>query len=234
MALAPNKIKREAATTIRTRCRAVFIVVPPLNWEYRRAHDSSGRDFNLAISRFVQRSELGACRPRTGVLHTPVMALLKLQEHLEQALEYLSAAFAQLAFLSSVRDSYTGRYLHEGWCSIASPEEVHRVLRKTHHEVFDRVLDLTLAQMRRELSEYLRSASEAGREETGARVWLELESHRDMIPQGCSPLDRDLFLSQVRTVLGMLVNAREFPPPEEQSASKRLPLDPQPQHHWDS
>jgi len=161
------------------------------------------------------------------------MTLRKLEQHLERALEYLPAAFSQLAFLSSVRDSYTGRYLHEGWCSIASREEVHRVLQQTHQGVFDRVLGLPLVEVRRELSEYFRSASEAGPEEAAAQVWLELESHRDMIPQGCSPLDRDLFLSQVRTALEMLVSARESPPPEEQSASKHPPLDPQPQHRWD-
>lgn len=162
------------------------------------------------------------------------MTLRNLEEHLERALESLPAAFSQLAFLASVRDTYTGRYLHEGWYSIASQEEVHRLLRRTHQQVFERVLDLPLAELCRELGEYFRSASETGAEHAAARVWLDLESHRDMIPQGCSPLDRGLFLSQVGAALGMLLIARESPLPGERSASPHPRPDPRLQRHRDN
>jgi hypothetical protein len=162
------------------------------------------------------------------------MALQRLEEHLERALQYLPAAFSQLAFLASVRDTYTGRYLHEGWYSIASQEEVHHLLRHTHQQVFEQVLDLPLAELCRELSEYFRSAAEAGTEEEAARVWLELESYREMIPQGCSPLDRGLFLSQVGAALGMLVIAREPPLPGEQSAWPHPRPDPRLLRHRDN
>jgi hypothetical protein len=162
------------------------------------------------------------------------MSLQKVEEHLEQALEYLSAALAQLAFLSSVRDNCTGRYLHEGWYHCASPEEVHRVLQGAHREVFGRVLDLPLAELCQELTRYFCAESGGGTEQAAAQVWLELEPYREMIPQGCSPLDRELFLSQLRSALGVLVTRRESPPLGEQGASPHPPLDPRSQHRWDN
>jgi len=160
------------------------------------------------------------------------MSLQKVEQHLEQALEYLSAALAQLAFLSSVRDTNTGRYLHEGWYYCASPEEVHRVLQRAHREAFDRVLDLSLAELCQELVGYFRTESRGGAEQPAARVWQELEPYREMIPQGCSALDRELFLSQLRSALEVLVIPPESLPLEEQGASPHPQLDPQSQRRW--
>ena len=160
------------------------------------------------------------------------MPMRKVEQHLEQALEYLSAALAQLAFLSSVRDTNTGRYLHEGWYSCASPEEVHGLLQRAHREVFDRVLDLPLAEVRQQFLGHFRTESPSGAEQAAARVWLELESYREMIPQGCSPLDRELFLSQMRSALEVLVIPPESLPMEERGASPPPQLDPQSPHRW--
>jgi len=41
-----------------------------------------------------------------------------ISRYLQNVLDALPSAFAQLVFLSSLRDPYTGRYLHEGWASV--------------------------------------------------------------------------------------------------------------------
>jgi hypothetical protein len=50
MALAPNRMARAAKATNRATHRAVFIVVPRLDLEQKRAHDSSREDSDSDIS----------------------------------------------------------------------------------------------------------------------------------------------------------------------------------------
>lgn len=149
-----------------------------------------------------------------------------IDQHLEQILERLPTAFSRLAFLASVRDTSSGRYLHEGWFSLASPEEIHEVMRKTHVGIFGEVLSRSLDETCGELGEYLRSIAEDGGRTRTARVWLDLESYREMIPQGCSFLERELFFSQVRAALRLLTLAPDRPPRRERFAwrSRRLDL----------
>ncbi len=49
----------------------------------------------------------------------------RLERYLTRALDSLEGPLAQLVYLASLRDPYTGRYLHEGWSAVVSPEAVH-------------------------------------------------------------------------------------------------------------
>lgn len=156
----------------------------------------------------------------------------KLEEHLDLTLNCLPTSFSQLAFLSSVRDPYNGRYLHEGWVSLASPDEVHEVLRRLHQEVFELALRLPLLALCGELKRYLESLSES-REET-ARLWMELESYREMTPQGVSAVAREFFFSQMRAALAVVITAPEWSRIPVQISSQHPPLVPQFQRHLDN
>ena len=133
-----------------------------------------------------------------------------LQEHsilryLHRVFDSLPSPFAQLAFLASLRDPYTGHYLHEGWATVCSREEVNVALRDTHLSVFESVAGLTLVGLSRELRKHFRSIGEA--ERRAATLWLETEPYYEMIPEGCSSLSRKCFISQVRFALELLVYA---------------------------
>ncbi len=154
--------------------------------------------------------------------------------HLEQILTSLPTAFSRLAFLTSVRDPATGRYLHEGWYSLASPEEVHEVMRQTHLQIFAEVLTYSLSKICRELGAYLEGISEAGRRGKTVRVWLELESFREMIPQGCSDIEREFFFAQVRAALKVLELAPDRIPLPVPSAWQSPQLARQYQRHRDN
>lgn len=156
----------------------------------------------------------------------------KLEEHLDLTLNCLPTSFSQLAFFASVRDPYNGRYLHEGWLSLASPDEVHEVLRRLHQEVFELVLRLPVSLLSGELKRYLESLSES-QEET-VRLWQELESYREMTPQGVSAVARELFVSQMKAALGVLLNAPDWPRTPARSSSQHQPLVPQFQRHLDN
>ncbi len=155
-----------------------------------------------------------------------------LKQHLELIFEHLATAFAKLAFLTAVRDSYTGKYLHEGWSSMGSSEEIHELLRSTHDEVFEDVSGLPIAQLCAELERYFHSL--ATPLQPTARLWNELESYREMVPEGICPEGRELFVSQMRAALAILISAPDWPPrPELVSWRLRQP-DQQFPHHLEN
>ena len=65
--------------------------------------------------------------------------------YLLHAMGVLPTSFARLVFLTSMRDHYTGQYLHEGWASASSSEEVNTALGQMHRHVFEIVATLPLA-----------------------------------------------------------------------------------------
>lgn len=148
-----------------------------------------------------------------------------LRRYVARALNSADGLFARLVFVGSLRDAYSGRYLHEGWSGIASGEEVHATLRNVHHATFASVLRLPLLDLSRELRRHFRSLNQP--ENETALLWLEIEPFRDLIPQGCLPEWRELFVSQVRIGLKVLQRAPDWtelsepiaspPPPPDQS-----------------
>jgi len=149
-----------------------------------------------------------------------------LSRYLSDALTCLATPFAQLAFLTSVRDHYTGRYMHEGWASFSSPSEVHDLLRNTHLRVFDGVLRLSLVAFCKELRKHFQALEQE--ERRVVHLWLEIEPYYEMIPQGCSLLSRKMFISQFRLALEILAQAPEWAYLREPIAP--LPRQPVPQY----
>jgi hypothetical protein len=131
-----------------------------------------------------------------------------LEENLELTFRQLPTAFAKLVFLATVRDPYTGKYLHEGWTTVGSSEEIHSLLRDTHHEVFEFVCSMPIMRLCGELRGYLRSLSAPWR--NTIRLWDELESYREMIPQGVSIEEREFFISQMQVGLAVLTQAPDW------------------------
>lgn len=131
-----------------------------------------------------------------------------LSRYLSQALSSLSGPLASLTFLASMRDHYNGRYLHEGWASFGSPAEVHEMLRSTHVAVFESLLGLSVIDLARALRSHILSLAEE--EARAVALWRELEPYYEMIPEGCSPLARKLFISQLQLALEVLALAPEW------------------------
>jgi hypothetical protein len=131
-----------------------------------------------------------------------------LEQHLDLAFEHLPTSFAKLAFLAAVRDSYTGRYIHEGWVSAGSSEQIHETLRDAHCEVFQFVCSMPISQLCAELGSYLRRLSVSFQE--SVRLWSEMEPYRDMMPAGICAEEREFFLSQMRMALEALITAPDW------------------------
>jgi hypothetical protein len=110
--------------------------------------------------------------------------------------------------LATVRNPYTGKYLHEGWSLFGSSEEIHSLLRDTHHEVFEFVCSMPIARLCGELGAYLRSLSAPWQDTI--RLWNELEGCREMIPQGACIEEREFFTSQMQVALQVLAQAPDW------------------------
>lgn len=147
------------------------------------------------------------------------MLLQNVEDQLELTFTYLPTRFSRLAFLASVRDSYTGRYLHEGWVMISSRDGIHEILQRTHKQVFDLVLKMSLLEMCAELRRYFESLTNT--EGQTLNLWLELQTYRDMIPQGASEVSREFFLSQMKIALKTLLTVPDWSRIRAQSASPR-------------
>ena len=154
-----------------------------------------------------------------------------LEDHLDRSFEYLPTAFAKLAFLTTVRDPYTGTYLHEGWLSVGSADEIHRVLRNAHNEVFEFVCSMPVLQLCGELKGYLAGLSVPV--QATVRLWSELENYREMIPEGVCAEAREFFGSQMRAALEVLTTAPDWAQ-RELSSWRFLPPGQQFRRHLDN
>jgi hypothetical protein len=148
----------------------------------------------------------------------------KLARQLDYSLESLPTPFARLVFLASLRDPYTGQYLHEGWGSVATVTDIHQALEKAHREIFSAVVAMPLADVCKELGRHFAALRQPQAEVV--KLWLEIEPYREMIPQGCSAVERSLFVAQIRLALEALQRLPELGVVQEEAASQPQPPDP--------
>jgi hypothetical protein len=153
-----------------------------------------------------------------------------LSRYVHKALDSLPSPFAQLVFLASLRDPYTGRYLHEGWATVSSPDEVNLALRTTHQSIFESVVDLPMLALCKELRRHFESLGEA--ELRAATLWLETEPYHELIPEKCPLIPRKFFISQLRLALEVLVRAPGWSCLGEPTALRPQPPGPALPPHW--
>jgi hypothetical protein len=154
----------------------------------------------------------------------------RLERYLSRALDSLEGPLAQLVYLASLRDPYTGRYLHEGWSSVVSSDSVHSALRDAHRAAFETTMTLVLPDLSSDLRRHFRALGE--QEQRVAKLWLETEPYYEMIPEGCPQLSRRFFISQVRVALEILLRAPNWKFLAEPVSLPFQQLDPPPQPHW--
>ena len=150
--------------------------------------------------------------------------------YLLHAMSALPTPFARLVFLASLRDQYTGEYVHQGWATTSSAEEVSAALGTMHRQVFEIVTVLPLLDLCREIRKHFDSIGAT--EAQTASFWLETEPYYEMIPAGYAPLGRELFISQIRLALEVLVRSPKWRYLEESSALPPPRPDPERPPHW--
>ena len=74
-------------------------------------------------------------------------------------LEPLQGGYQRLAYISSLRDPATGKYVNEALESVYGAEAVDQVIANCHEEVFERLLEMPLNAQKEDLEMYLSSLS---------------------------------------------------------------------------
>jgi hypothetical protein len=117
-------------------------------------------------------------------------------------LQGMPGHFNQLIYLSSLRDYNTGRYHHYGLETRYSPEVVDAGLHHCHIRVFEELMALPLKEQTRDLVNLFGSI----REERPRLIntWQHLRSYQVLPPEGCHPLARQLFDTNIEVILKVL------------------------------
>ena len=127
-----------------------------------------------------------------------------IEEFVSQWLVSIPTALGRLAHVAMLRDIYTGRYHHPILQDAYSEAAVHQSLLYCHEELFEKVLEDNFEQQEWDLRMCFANMEAPAAEI--ARSWLEVELFRLFVPFGTPPYLRDLFCSNLRAILGLIVS----------------------------
>ena len=128
------------------------------------------------------------------------------EDFTSRTLAAIPSDFGRLYYVSSLKDSLTGRYQHDGLMDMYSENSVQEALGQCHEELFSRILETPLSEQERDLRKCL--------DATGDRFWTFVESWQNdksfqaMCPEGLPSYLNDLFCSNVAALLAIFSSRR--------------------------
>jgi hypothetical protein len=129
-----------------------------------------------------------------------------IEDFTSRTLAAIPSDFGRLYYVSSLKNSSTGRYTHDGLMNLYSEDSVQAALTQCHEELFSRILETPLSQQAIDLRKCLNTA--------GDTVWAVIESWREsrffrtMCPEGLPGYLDDLFCSNIGALLAMFSETR--------------------------
>jgi hypothetical protein len=118
-----------------------------------------------------------------------------------RTLSRIPTLFGRLVYLASLRNQANGLYEHNSLSQMVGRERADETLRVSHGEVFRDWLCLTLEQQKADLEEYLGELSERS---AGTRESLLLAPYGDLTPDAARPVERELYLTDLQTLMELL------------------------------
>jgi len=115
-------------------------------------------------------------------------------------LEPLNGGFTRLAYLASLKNPSTKTYSHDRLAAVYGPEPVGESLAECHAELFERLLEMPLAQQEEELRLFLETLPEGTQE--GIRICQ--GRIEDWIPLEAPDYLKELFRSNLTALLELL------------------------------
>jgi hypothetical protein len=115
----------------------------------------------------------------------------------------ISCDLGRLVHVSQLRDLSSGRYSNPSLEQVYSEPAVHQALLYCHEELFAKVLEKPLEQQERDLRVFLAEMDSPAAE--AVERWREVEFFRTLVPSGTPAYLRDLFFSNLRVILGLIV-----------------------------
>ncbi len=129
-----------------------------------------------------------------------------IQDFATNSLAAIPSDYGRLLYLALLRDLASGRYQHEGLAAIYPEEAVQQALAYCHKELFARILETPLEQQEWDLRACLGNLQ--GEFWEVVRRCQELEFYSVLAPFGVPAYLRDLFCSNLRTLLGLFAEER--------------------------
>src|ERR1700682_5167426 len=129
-----------------------------------------------------------------------------IEDFTSRTLAVIPSDFGRLYYVSSLKDSATGRYQHDGLVELYSEDSVQVALEQCHEELFSRVLETPLPEQERDLRKCLDSAGD--RFWTIVEAWRKDKSFQTMCPEGLPSYLKDLFCSNLAALLAIFSSQR--------------------------
>ena len=115
-------------------------------------------------------------------------------------LEPLTGSFARLAYLASLKNPSTQVYAHDRLSAVYGSEPVGGTLVECHEELFEKLLEMPLANQEEDLRQFIATLPEGTQE--GIRVCR--GRIEDWIPLGAPEYLKELFRSNLNALLELL------------------------------
>jgi len=115
-------------------------------------------------------------------------------------LEPLPGSFARLAYLASLKNPSTKIYVHDRLAAVYGREPVSESLAKCHGELFERLLEMPLAEQEEDLRGFLGTLPEGTQE--GIRIFQ--RRIEDWIPLEAPGYLKELFRSNLTALMELL------------------------------
>ncbi|MFZ0520472.1 MAG: hypothetical protein WAL95_05585 [Candidatus Acidiferrales bacterium] len=131
-----------------------------------------------------------------------------IEEFASRWLGGLPSTTARLAHVALLRDAYTGLYGHVILEQSYAKGAVHESLLYCHEELFEKMLETSFEQQERDLRKCLANRDTPAPEI--ARRWLEMEIFRCFVPAGTPRYLVELFVSNLRLILGAIASERDW------------------------
>lgn len=126
---------------------------------------------------------------------------------LQRTLSRMPCELSRLIYLASTRDYNTGTYHHEGLAAQFRRDLAQHALEVAHQQSFRRLSTSSVEKLVAEVDTYLRSSREKPVEVL--RAWQKLEPYRVAIPMEVDPTAADLFLSNIKLALVILLGRQQ-------------------------
>lgn len=117
----------------------------------------------------------------------------------KNTLSRIPTLFGRIEYLALLRDANSGIYRHHGLASIFGREESRRALLQSHETVFAEWLNLSLAEKREDLSEYLHRLEDPP--PVVLDHWVRVRAYRSYMPASARESERELFCTELDVLL---------------------------------
>ena len=124
-----------------------------------------------------------------------------IEDFSSRTLAAISSDFGRLHYVSSLKDSNSGRYEHDGLTSLYSENAVQAALSHCHEELFSRILETPLKKQEGDLRACFDTAGDKFWD--AVESWRENPSFRGMCPEGMPDYLDDLFCSNMAALLAI-------------------------------